>query len=137
MIGLDALIAAGLKILDKVIPDPAAKAEAQYRLLQLRQSEELAALQAELSLSLAQSEVNKVEASSEDPFVRRWRPAVGWVCVFGLVYQFLGWPLLSWASPMIHVPTPPELDLGDLITLLAGMLGLSAMRTKEKLNGVA
>jgi hypothetical protein len=31
----------------------------------------------------------------------------------------------------------PSLDMGTLLTLLAGMLGFGAMRMNEKLNGVA
>lgn len=41
MFGLDDVINTGLKIIDKVIPDPTAKAEAQARLLELQQSGEL------------------------------------------------------------------------------------------------
>jgi len=41
MFGLDDIIGAGLKIIDKVIPDPAAKAEAQAKLLELQQSGQL------------------------------------------------------------------------------------------------
>lgn len=70
------LVEAGLKILDKVLPDPAAKAEAQLRLVELHQAGELAALEAETRLALGQVDVNKAEAGSGDPFVRRWRPAV-------------------------------------------------------------
>jgi hypothetical protein len=29
------------------------------------------------------------------------------------------------------------LDIGDLITLVAGMLGLGGLRTAEKINGVS
>jgi len=61
---------------------------------------------------------------------------VGWTCVVGLLYTFLLRPLLAWASGMIDIPVPPMLDMGDLFTLLAGMLGLGGMRTFEKLNGV-
>lgn len=41
MFGIDDAIALGIKVLDKVIPDPAAKAEAQQKLLELQQSGEL------------------------------------------------------------------------------------------------
>lgn len=131
------LVTASLKILEKVIPDPAAKAEAQYKLLALSQSGDLAQLEADLKLALAQTETNSLEAQSADPFVRRWRPAVGWVCCLGLVWQFLAGPLLGWISPLAGLPAPPALDLGDLITLLTGLLGLSGLRTWEKLQGKA
>ena len=37
MFGIDDSIGVGMKILDKVIPDPTAKAEAQAKLLELQQ----------------------------------------------------------------------------------------------------
>lgn len=135
---IDTLISLGLKVLDKVIPDPAAKSEAQFRLLQLAQTGELSQIESETKLLLAQSQTNQTEAASSDPFVRRWRPAVGWVCCLGLTYQFLLGPLLTWLGPLAGLTAaPPSLDLGDLVTLLTGLLGLGTLRTAEKLKGVA
>ena len=42
MFGIDDIVGAGLKILDKVIPDPAQKAEAALKLQQLAQDGKLA-----------------------------------------------------------------------------------------------
>jgi uncharacterized membrane protein (DUF106 family) len=47
MFGIDDIISVGMKILDKVIPDPIAKAEAQTKLLELQQQGRLAELQAD------------------------------------------------------------------------------------------
>ena len=47
MFGIDDIISVGMKILDKVIPDPTAKAEAQSKLLELQQQGRLAELQAD------------------------------------------------------------------------------------------
>jgi uncharacterized membrane protein (DUF106 family) len=47
MFGIDEIINVGMKILDKVIPDPTAKAEAQAKLLELQQQGRLAELQAD------------------------------------------------------------------------------------------
>jgi uncharacterized membrane protein (DUF106 family) len=47
MLGLDTIVGVGMKILDKVIPDPAAKAEAQQKLLELQQQGRIAELQAD------------------------------------------------------------------------------------------
>jgi hypothetical protein len=131
------LIDAGLKVLDRVIPDPQAKAQAQLELLKLQQAGEFKALEADLQLALAQTEVNKVEAASSDPFKSNWRPAAGWICVLGLAYQFLAQPLLSWWSAIGGYPSPTELELGDLYGLLFGMLGLGAYRSFEKTKGKA
>lgn len=47
MFGIDDIIGVGMKILDKVIPDPTQKAEAQAKLLELQQQGRLAELQAD------------------------------------------------------------------------------------------
>ena len=47
MFGIDDIVSVGMKILDKVIPDPAAKAEAQAKLVELQQQGRLAELQAD------------------------------------------------------------------------------------------
>jgi hypothetical protein len=131
------LITAGLAILDKLIPDPVARQAAKVKLLELEQQGKLAELQAELQLATGQLEVNKIEAASTDRFVAGWRPAVGWVCVAGLTYQYLGQPLLTWLSGWGQIPAPPTLAMGDLMVLLTGMLGLGGLRSLEKVKGVA
>ena len=89
---------------------------------------------------LAQVDVNKIEAASSSVLVSGWRPAVGWVGVLGLAYQFLGYPLMQWGwafgqgydiIPKGLAP-PPDLQTEQLMTLLAGLLGFGGMRSFEK-----
>ena len=134
---LGGILDAGLKILDKVIPDPAAKAAAQLELLKLQQAGEFKALEADLQLALAQTTITEVEAAAPDVFRGGWRPAAGWVCVAGLAYQFLFQPLAAWSGGIHGWAPPPVLDLGDLYGLLFGMLGLGAYRSFERLKGKA
>lgn len=47
MFGIDDILGVGMKILDKVIPDPEAKAAAQAKLMELQQQGQLAELQAQ------------------------------------------------------------------------------------------
>ena len=131
------LFSVGLKILDKVLPDPAAKAEAQYKLLQMQQSGSLEELKAETQLALAQAEINRAEAQNQSLFVSGWRPGAGWLAVAGFGYAILLRPLLAWLSPLLGLTAPPEVDIGDSLTLLFGMLGLGTLRTAEKIQGVA
>jgi uncharacterized membrane protein (DUF106 family) len=56
MFGLDDIVGAGLKILDKVIPDPAEKAKAQLELQKLANEGHLAELQADIN---EQQEITK------------------------------------------------------------------------------
>ena len=94
---------------------------------------------------LAQIEVNQVEAASASAFVSGWRPAVGWVGVAGLGYQFLGYPLMQWLWAFGQgvdlipkdLPSPPDLQTDQLMVLLSGLLGFGGMRSFEKSRGVA
>lgn len=131
------IIGIGAKLIDKIIPDPAQRDAAKLALLQLQQEGELKVLDADLQIALKQGDVNQVEAADPNPFKSGWRPAVGWVCVLGLFYTFLGQPLLAWASLQYGKPTPPALDMDVLITLLGGMLGLGGFRTFEKIRKAA
>ena len=62
------LIEAGLRIIDKIIPDPEAKAEATRKLLEIQQAGELAEVEAQLSAIIS-------ESKSEDPWTSRARPS--------------------------------------------------------------
>jgi hypothetical protein len=126
-------------VIDKAIPDPSAAADAKLRVMELTQKGELAVLDADLKIALGQIEVNKVEAASTDAFRGGWRPAAGWVCVFGLFYTFLLRPLLPWLASLTgaDVDPLPAIDTMELIALLGGMLGLGGFRTFERIKGKA
>jgi len=130
------LIPAITGLLDKVIPDPQAQADAKFRLLELGQKGELAALDADMKLAMGQIEINKAEAGT-DMFRGGWRPFCGWVSGFGLAYTFLLRPLLPWTVSLFgaDVPALPEIDIDTLMALLFGMLGLGGLRTFERVRG--
>lgn len=115
----------GGKLIDRLFPDPSKADAARLELMKLQQSGELAQISGQL-------EINKVEAANTSVFVSGWRPYIGWVCGTGLVYQFLFYPVA-----VSFLPKIVQLDMGTLLSLLAGMLGLSGMRTAEKIQGVA
>lgn len=125
-------------IFDKIIPDPQQAADAKLRAMEMAQRGELAVLDADMRLAMGQLEVNKVEAGT-DLFRGGWRPATGWTCVFGLVYQFLIQPLLPWFAAVLGfvVPPLPAIDNDTLMVLLTGMLGLGGLRTFERVRGKA
>ena len=133
------LIPAITSILDKILPDAQAAADAKLKALELAQRGELSELDADLRLALGQLEVNKVEAASPDLFRGGWRPAAGWMCVAGLAYQFLAQPLLPWLVALTGhtVPALPPIDGDALMALLLGMLGLGGLRTIERVRGKA
>lgn len=122
---VSALLDIGGKVIDRVWPDPAQANAAKLELMKLQQSGELAQIAGQL-------EINKIEAANPNLFVSGWRPFIGWICGTGLAYQFLVYPIL-----IAFIPKIQQLDMGTLLTLLTGLLGLGAMRTVEKMNGVA
>lgn len=130
-----ALIPSIVDLIGKFIPDKQKAAEMQLELARMQQDGELKALDADLQVALAQAATNQAEAASACAFRGSWRPAVGWVCVVALAYQFILQPLLSWGSTMVEIPVPPTLELGDLIMILTGMLGLGGFRTYERVKG--
>lgn len=135
--GLGSIFDFGKAIIERFVPDPALKLKATLDMATLAQSGELAKLAADNGLMLAQIDVNKTEAQNTHLFVSGWRPAVGWVCVAGCAYSFVGWALLTWASGIWHFAAPPQIDTGPLMMMLTGMLGFGGMRMYEKLNNVA
>lgn len=111
--------------------------EARAAILQQTVEIEKAILAADVEVVKGQIEVNKIEAA-QGPFRGGWRPAVGWVCVAGLAYTFLLRPLLPWVTAVAgqpNVPAMPALDMGDLMTILLGVLGLGGFRTYERIKG--
>jgi hypothetical protein len=132
------LIPAVTSLLDKIIPDPQAKAEAQLKMLDMAQKGELAALDAEMKLAMGQLEVNKVEAGT-DLFRGGWRPLIGYVFGLALAFQYLINPIFMWINVWFATGMePPDIRLDDTLwELVFGMLGLGGLRTYERVKGKA
>ncbi len=87
---------------------------------------------------LAQIAVNQTEATHRTIFVAGWRPAVGWVCVAVLAYNWILRPLFNDMLTLAGHPLPDlDVDLLEVIALLGSMLGIGAMRTIDKANNKA
>lgn len=120
-------------LLDRLIPDPEARAKAQLDLLKLQQDGAFRELDAQLQVNLAQAEINKVEAASQNGFQAGWRPLAGYACVAGMAYEFLLRPMLPWVLTVSGVDAPPLPSLdGVLFELVFGMLGLGTLRTADR-----
>lgn len=74
MFGIDDIINVGMKILDKVIPDPAAKAEAQAKLLELQQQGRLAELQADTVEAQELTKRQEADMASDSWLAKNIRP---------------------------------------------------------------
>tara|TARA_R110000772_G_scaffold7665_3_gene25866 strand:- start:3717 stop:4115 length:399 start_codon:yes stop_codon:yes gene_type:complete len=128
---LELLVSPIAALLDKVIPD----ADERNRLA--NEIATMAERQAH-EIAKAQIAVNKSEAKSSSLFVAGWRPAVGWVCVAGMAFNFLAVPLGNFALVLAGETTAlPQLDISEMMPVLLGMLGLGGLRTMEKTKRVA
>jgi hypothetical protein len=124
------LLDIGKTLLDRFVPDPEAKRQAEAEFLSM-------AMQGELKQVIAQLEINAKEAAHPSMWVAGWRPAVGWVGALGLFYATIGQPVLAWVSAARGWPVPPDLNVDLLWVTLSGMLGIGGLRTYEKAKGVA
>lgn len=109
-------------ILDKWIPDAKDRLDAEQAIWKASQD-----------VTMAQIEVNKIEAGSQSLFVAGWRPAVGWMCCIAYAYHFVIQQFLAFILAIFgHVVALPPLDISELGILLFGLLGLGAMRSFDK-----
>lgn len=136
MLGIDALLTVGGKLIDKLIPDPEAKAKAQLELAKLVQNGELEEMKTQMSAIIA-------EAQSADPWTSRARPS----------FLYVVYILLLWSIPMgILTVFKPEAAAAftagfkawmnaipePILTLFGTvMLGYVVGRSWEKVKGVA
>ena len=128
---LQALIGPVAGLLDKFIEDKDTKNALAHEISTMaeRHAQELAK---------GQLEVNKVEAASKSMFVAGWRPAVGWVCVLGMASNFIIIPMANFGLAIVESNiTIPLIDTSTMMPVLMGMLGLGAMRSVEKVQGVS
>lgn len=126
----------GTKLIDKLFPDPTAKAQAQLELLKMQQAGDLDEIKVRLSAIIA-------EAQSTDPWTSRARPSFLYV-----VYVLLLWSIpmgiltifrpeaaaaftAGFKSWMLAIPEPVLTLFGVVMT------GYVAGRSWEKVRGAA
>jgi hypothetical protein len=108
-------------IVNKIWPDKSAQEQQQ--------------LAAVLAMVQGQMAIDQAEATSTDP-LQHWRGGLGWVCVMGYFWNFVGEPLTNAVSLAIgHPLTLPGLDIGPLATLTLGMLGLGGLHVAAQMKG--
>jgi len=87
--------------------------------------------------NLAQIAVNQEQARHASVFVAGARPAIMWICAFGLGWQFVFQPICVWALAVWATDlTIPIIPTEGLMTLTLSLLGLGGMRSFEKSKGI-
>jgi len=131
---LEAVVGPVAKLLDKLIPDPAARDRAKLELLKLQGDQEMQAIGAQMQAIVA-------EAQSADPWTSRARPS----------FLYTMYALILWAIPMgLIAAVHPDMAKGiaegmtgylrgipeELYALFGtGYLGYTAARTWGKVKG--
>ena len=118
-------------LLDKVIEDKDQKAALAHEIATMSEKHANA-------VQMAQISVNAAEAASGSLFKGGWRPCVGWVtCLaFGYHFVFIHFAVFIVGLFGAEMPDLPELEIGPLLTVLGGMLGIGSLRTYEKQKGL-
>lgn len=121
----------GGKILDRVIPDNNARQQAKDELAKAINDQDF-------QLTMAQIQINLEEAKSDNIFKSGWRPFTAWVCATAFALHFVILPIVNigvvgWGYKAIVIP----FDMGTLLTVLGGLLGLGTLRSIDKIKGVA
>jgi hypothetical protein len=74
MFGIDDIIGVGMKLVDKLIPDPAAKAQAQLDLAKLAQEGKLADIQADINEAQELTKRQEADMASDSWLSKNIRP---------------------------------------------------------------
>lgn len=127
-----ALLPAVTDIVGRFLPEDKEKRAAAEREITAKLTEHLA------KIDLAQLDINKQEAAHRSVFVAGWRPFIGWTCGVALAYTYVVQPILVFALAHAgYLVELPRMDLGEMMPVLMGMLGLGGLRTWEKVKQVA
>jgi uncharacterized membrane protein (DUF106 family) len=124
MLPLAAILSVGEKILDRVMPDPAAKAEAQVKLMEMAQKGELAQIEADMREQEELTKRQQADMTSDSWLSKNIRPMT-------LVAIFMGYFLFALMSAFGY-------NANEAYVTLLGQWGMLVMsfyfggRTLEK-----
>jgi hypothetical protein len=120
------ILETGLKVIDELYDSPEEKRQAELTLEKI-----------EAKLKEKQINVNIAEAKHKNIFVSGWRPAIGWVGAFALMFEFILSPAIEWYSKFSGLNlTAPEIQTGPLLAIVTSMLGVASLRSFEKSKGL-
>lgn len=118
---LDKLIGPVSGLLDKVITDKDQAAKLAHEIATMGEKHAQEQVMAQLEILKADAKGNWFQAS--------WRPLIGWICGISLGINYMIAPIAMGFGVVI-----PQADMSVMMPLLLGMLGISGMRSFDKLN---
>lgn len=133
MFGIDDAIGAVASLADNVVKRvwPDATEIEKAKLSQAAQE-----MANEYNLILGQLKINETEAASSSFFVAGARPAVMWIGVLSLFYNGILASVLTWIGQFYGWSPLPVITDSVSSDILMGLLGVSGLRTIDKINGV-
>ena len=82
-----------------------------------------------------QISINRIEVAHRSIFIAGWRPMAGWSCAAGVFWMFVGQPVMSSIQSAFGMAIiVPELPQEILFELLLALLGMSGIRSFDKLK---
>ena len=123
---VESVIGVAGKVLDKFVEDKDLKTKLSHELKSQI-----------VSLDLAQAQTNLEQAKHPSIFVAGARPAIMWICAFGLGWQFVFQPVAVWIIAVGGIDVVlPIIETEGLLSLTLALLGLGGMRSFEKSKGI-
>ena len=120
-----------MDIAGRFLPEDKEKRAAAEREIEAKLTESLA------NIDLANLKINEADAKSGNWFQSGWRPFIGWSCGFALAYTYVMQPILTFGLAQAgYLIDLPAVNLGEMMPVLMGMLGLGGLRTFEKVKGI-
>jgi hypothetical protein len=125
MFGIDDIIGVGMKLVDKLIPDPAQKAQAQLELAKLAQDGKLADIQADINEAQELTKRQQADMASDSWLAKNIRPMT-------LIAIITGYFIFAFMSAF-------DMDTNERYVELLGQWGMLIMsfyfggRTLEKI----
>ncbi len=104
-------------ILDKFVEDKDQKARLAHEIATMADKQ-----------VMAQLAINQEDAKG-NWFQSSWRPLIGWICGLSLGINYMVAPILGGFGITIY-----QADMSIMMPLLLGMLGISGLRSFDKLN---
>jgi hypothetical protein len=79
-------------------------------------------------LAMEQIKIN-IEEAKGNWFQSSWRPLIGWICGLSLAINYMVSPICAGFGITI-----PQADMSVMMPLMFGMLGISGMRSYDKMK---
>ena len=125
------LLPSVMDVAGRFLPEDKQKRAEAEREIEAKLTESLA------NIDLANLKINEADAKSGNWFQSGWRPFIGWSCGFALAYTYVMQPILTFGLAQAgYLIDLPAVNLGEMMPVLMGLLGLGGLRTFEKVKGI-